>query len=214
MIYLPARDCQTPGLEYIYSAIFGQKTDGTFVEIGANDGISWSNTAFLAKIGWKGLYVEPMPHFYEQCRANYIDNDRIVVSNAMIGSGDFVEVYSHKGYDDLYTADPDFVKNLSANNLVGTFPTVPLHDLLEVYSIPREFELLVIDVEGMELEVLRSPGVLMWRPQMLIIETHELSPNEGLRCHTFQIDYCMQALDYSKIYTSEINTIYIDRKKL
>ena len=44
---------------------------GTFVEIGAYDGESFSNTSFLADLGWNGLYVEPVPKFAALCRARH-----------------------------------------------------------------------------------------------------------------------------------------------
>ena len=36
-------DCQIKNLNKIYYDIFGKKTDGFFVEVGAFDGLSWSN---------------------------------------------------------------------------------------------------------------------------------------------------------------------------
>jgi hypothetical protein len=35
---------------------------GFFVEVGGNDGISQSNTAYLERyLGWRGLLIEPIP---------------------------------------------------------------------------------------------------------------------------------------------------------
>ncbi|MEA2249447.1 MAG: hypothetical protein QOH46_3976, partial [Solirubrobacteraceae bacterium] len=44
-------------------------TGGFFVEAGANDGISQSNTLFYARYrGWRGLLVEPIPELAARCR--------------------------------------------------------------------------------------------------------------------------------------------------
>jgi len=48
---------------YLY---FKGKKDGYFVDIGAFDGITISNTYALEKIGWKGICVEPVPEIYER----------------------------------------------------------------------------------------------------------------------------------------------------
>jgi len=72
-MYKPLSDCQIPRLDEIYLKNFGYKTDGTFVEIGAYDGHSISNTSFLADIGWKGIYVEPVKEYYEKCNFSEID---------------------------------------------------------------------------------------------------------------------------------------------
>lgn len=41
--------------------IFKNKTDGFFVDIGAYDGITDSNSLFFESIGWKGICIEPNP---------------------------------------------------------------------------------------------------------------------------------------------------------
>lgn len=48
-------------IAYLY---LQKKTDGFFVDIGANDGISGSNTYALEQMGWKGICIEPQPDVY------------------------------------------------------------------------------------------------------------------------------------------------------
>jgi FkbM family methyltransferase len=40
--------------------------DGFFVDVGANDPVVGSQTWFLEQQGWRGLLVEPQPHFAER----------------------------------------------------------------------------------------------------------------------------------------------------
>ena len=50
---------------------FGQDNHGFFFEAGANDGIVFSNTAYLERYcGWKGLLVEAVPHKFIACLRN------------------------------------------------------------------------------------------------------------------------------------------------
>ena len=45
--------------------------DGFFVELGANDGVTQSNTLYLEKHRkWKGVLVEPTPHNFLKCLEN------------------------------------------------------------------------------------------------------------------------------------------------
>jgi ribosomal protein L21E len=45
--------------------------NGYFVELGANDGISQSNTLYLEKyLGWRGVLVEPDVNNYIKCLKN------------------------------------------------------------------------------------------------------------------------------------------------
>ena len=57
-------------LNKIYYDIFGKKTDGFFVEVGAFDGLSWSNTNCLVKNNWSGIYIEPVKRYYEKLKQN------------------------------------------------------------------------------------------------------------------------------------------------
>ncbi len=57
--------------KFIYETFFKGKTDGFFVEAGANDGITQSNSFFFEKtLGWKGLCVEPIPEVFEKLKKN------------------------------------------------------------------------------------------------------------------------------------------------
>jgi hypothetical protein len=45
--------------------------NGYFVELGANNGVSQSNTLYFERYrNWRGVLVEPVPHNYLQCKAN------------------------------------------------------------------------------------------------------------------------------------------------
>ena len=46
---------------------FKNKRNGTFIDIGANDGISLSNTYYLEKeLGWSGICFEPIPDIFSR----------------------------------------------------------------------------------------------------------------------------------------------------
>ena len=53
-MYTLSLTCQIPDLDKIYTKYFGEDTDRIFVEVGAFDGESVSNTSCLADAGWKG----------------------------------------------------------------------------------------------------------------------------------------------------------------
>lgn len=210
-IYKPREDSQTPGLEWIYCGVFGLKTDGAFVEVGANDGISWSNTYFLAQLGWRGLYVEPIEHLHAKCVANHKDHPNVQVAKCAVGDGSEITMMQMGDTDYLYTGDPVFAELLQANKVTGQFKTVKLDNLLDSYKIPEFFDLLVIDVEGMEKEVLIGFDIDRWLPKLVIIETCELHTNAGMSERAERINSCFYWHQYVKIYTSSINTIFLRR---
>lgn len=53
--------------KYVIEKFFKDKKDGVFFDIGAHDGISYSNTYFLEKeLGWTGVCVEPQDDNFEK----------------------------------------------------------------------------------------------------------------------------------------------------
>src|SRR5262245_48523352 len=75
--------CQIPNLRERYESFGLSPHTGYFVEIGAFDGESFSNTSFLADQGWSGLYVEPVPTFCSQIKLRHLFNlNRVSIENS------------------------------------------------------------------------------------------------------------------------------------
>lgn len=67
-------------------ASYLNRQNGFFIEAGANDGISQSNTLYFEKyMRWKGLLIEPIPDLAKKCRVNrpscIVENCALVSSN-------------------------------------------------------------------------------------------------------------------------------------
>ena len=55
----------------IINILFRGRTGGVFLDIGAHDGISFSNTCFFEKEKkWTGICIEPNPEIFKQLRSN------------------------------------------------------------------------------------------------------------------------------------------------
>jgi FkbM family methyltransferase len=50
----------------VHEVFFQNLQNGTYVDIGASDGITISNTKFYDDIGWSGICVEPIPDVYRK----------------------------------------------------------------------------------------------------------------------------------------------------
>src|SRR5262249_16802554 len=57
------------GEDLVVLDYFGQKRDGFFIEVGANDPVKFSQTWLLEQHGWKGALVEPLSPRRERLRA-------------------------------------------------------------------------------------------------------------------------------------------------
>lgn len=59
---------------------------GRFLDIGAHDGISCSNTLRLAELGWGGVLVEPSPIAFTKLITTYADRKDIEFVNAAVSA--------------------------------------------------------------------------------------------------------------------------------
>ena len=166
-------------LEYI------NYNNGFFIEAGANDGLSQSNTALYEfDYGWKGLLVEPNFKKYLDCKKNR--KNSIVENYALVSShytqktirGDFdnqdyanslmAMVIDNGDYqDDILLS----CKNEKAkNNKIVEVPTITIDKLLTENKISK-IDFFSLDVEGYEISVLNGMDFSNVRPKYFLIET-------------------------------------------
>jgi len=198
--------CQIPCLEALYYGIFGNRT-GLFVEVGAHDGVTYSNTWPLATLGWEGIYVEPIPEFATKCRENHAFHPDIYVEECAVGSED--------GVLDMHTNGQLFTGSRELGLILGVEEQVyisviqrTLDSILHQYSVDK-IDLVVIDVEGMELEVLAGFNIPKYLPTMIIIEAHERHVNEAMSFNAPEINGLLYNFGYTRIYSDSINNIYL-----
>jgi FkbM family methyltransferase len=145
--------------------LFKGNRNGTFIDIGANDGVTLSNTFALANFyGWTGLLVEASPKAYERMLKNYelIDRD-FDFQNVAIGKEDGeLEFWEsgellRKGDVALVSSSvPSELKRWETLNMPFEKLSVPMTSVATMLSRSRHthFDLLSLDIEGMELDVL------------------------------------------------------------
>jgi FkbM family methyltransferase len=134
----------------------GVKRHGFFVEVGACDGLKFSNTALLEKdLGWKGILAEPAKVFWKalnQNRACTLDS-RCVWSRSG-ETVDFIETTK----PELSTMAEFLECDGMPRKETAHYPveTVSLNDLLLQHGAPKQIDYVSIDTEGSEYEILSS----------------------------------------------------------
>jgi FkbM family methyltransferase len=139
-------------------AALRERRGGFFVEFGASDGISLSNTYMLEKeFGWSGILSEPNRTFTPKLAANrpLCAVDSRCVWSATGETVSFTETTEHPGLSTVTQfAECDFHDRSQA--VCYPVETVSLGDLLVQHNAPQEIDYLSIDTEGSELTILRA----------------------------------------------------------
>jgi len=136
--------------KYIIQKILKDKiTDGVFLELGACDGIMYSNTKTLEDyFGFSGILIEPIGHFYNRLISNRpnCEHHNCVVSTQ---EGEITFVGS-----DAEGGIKEFIKN-GFNKIETTVKSRQLKNILKE-SQYNYIDIFILDVEGAELDVLQS----------------------------------------------------------
>jgi FkbM family methyltransferase len=156
-----------------------------FIEAGANDGISQSNTLYFEKyLGWRGLLVEPIPELAARC---YINRPACYIENSALVPFGFPSKTIEMRYCNLMSivngargSAVNDQKHVQEGTTVqgGVRPydvTVQarcLSNLIDEYEI-GEVDLLSLDVEGFELPALKGLDLSRHRPRYVLVESSE-----------------------------------------
>ena len=213
MKYETSPTCQIPNLPEIYEKYFGYKTDGTFIEVGAYDGLAYSNTYGLAQLGWYGLYIEAIQEYTEKCRENHKYN-RVQVVNACVGLGKLTSMFVSGEYSTSHAFFARVANKLwnAKYNKSILMQSVKLDNIIKQTRLDNmPLDLLVIDVEGAEIEALAGFSIDRYKPIMVIIEVHEGHKDKTLSGYAEPVNEYFDKHGYDKVYSDTCNNIYVRR---
>ncbi len=155
----------------------GCKRGGYFVEFGATDGESLSNSWLLEKyFGWNGILAEPARIWRERLagadRTAARDHDCVWST-----SGESL-TFRESEFPELSTLESVNQRDGYDRQQGPTYQvtTVSLGDLLDRHGAPAEIDYLSIDTEGSELEILSAYNFAS-RPIRCISVEHNYSPD-------------------------------------
>ena len=96
--------------KFLNDSIFKNFKNGFFVDIGAHDGISFSNTYFFEKyLNWKGICIEPNPKVYNQLQKN---RDNSINLNIAIDNKDSECIFLvNHGYTEMLSGIKKYYDN-------------------------------------------------------------------------------------------------------
>jgi FkbM family methyltransferase len=149
---------------------FGSRK-GFFLDIGANDGITLSNTYALQLQEWKGVLIEPSEEAFNRIKAS----NGVQKFNVAIGTEDghctFHEMGNHLNAGDvslLSTIKKTELKRWPGVEFKERMTEVWTYKTLLKHSPLKFFDFISIDAEGVDYEILEQ--INLKHTQMVCIE--------------------------------------------
>jgi FkbM family methyltransferase len=171
------------GEDMILSRIFNGKKNGFYIDVGAHHPRRFSNTYYFYKEGWCGINIEPNP---DALKTFNLDRPRDV--NLQLGVSDSASILEYYYFDEpaLNTFDLNVVKSRLAETSYKVVKTECIaverldHLLRKYLPIGQSIDFLSIDVEGLDLAVLRSNDWHLFRPTCVLAEALNMTLNEAI----------------------------------
>lgn len=185
----------------------------TYIDIGSFHPVKESNTYFLYKLGWAGTLVDPNSYFnvlvHELRPHDILHNCAVDVTS---GTKEF---YMFGDTDSSNTLSKEFADRKVASQHTGVswtaqVPTKTINDIITIHLnyFQRTPFLLNIDIEGLDLEVIKTYSHDVKIPFIMI-------EDDSMRTFTDSpIREVMNQRGYAPIATTFLTTLYIDKNSM
>lgn len=198
------------GEDLILHRLFEGQASGSYVDVGAHHPMRFSNTYKFYRMGWSGVNIDAQPGSMKLFR-------RLRPRDINIESG----VHEVPGEMQYFVFNEPalngFSKELSvARDIDDTHYKIieeipvsvrPLGEILTELDFESEIDFLSVDVEGLDLPVLRSNNWVKFKPKVVLAEIRNSSINDLANDATAQY---MAELGYS-IFAKTFNTVIFRR---
>ena len=163
------------GEDVILANLFSHKAKGFFVDIGAFHPYRLSNTFLFYRKGWNGINIDAAPGSMEPF--NKLRPRDINIEAAISENKEQLTYYFLGKGNPMNTFSKDFLDKLGYKDKIEKvidITTQRLDSILEKYASGKEINFMSVDVEGLEISVLRSNNWDKFRPNVILLETFEL----------------------------------------
>ena len=199
-------------INYISSAT-GRKIK-TYLDLGANHAVHYSNTYNFYTQGARGVLLEANPELAHELIEQRPED--IVINKCLAEkSGEKLDFYIMNG-DGLSTCDYNAVQNFIKENPALkvtkkiTIDSITINEIIDEYFSENAPDVMNIDIEGMELAVLKMMNFEKFRPLVIICEMIEYKSVITIGEKNNEILEFMRKNDYQEFAFTGINSIFID----
>lgn len=179
------------GEDYLTWEFFKNSEPGFFLEIGALDGLRFSNCLMIEQEGWKGICVEAHPNYFPLLQRNRKALCIHAAASDEDGPGTLLANFAGT----LSTINPE-IKPQAENrykSLFGGYEETAV-DFRRTDSILDEagvssVDFVSIDVEGAELLVLAGFDIERFNPSLLVIEAFDRQLGREITAYMENLGY-------------------------
>jgi FkbM family methyltransferase len=215
-----ARDCFTwdewfnrswsqEGEDMVLRRIYENKKNGFYVDVGAHHPKRFSNTYLFYRRGWRGINIDAMPgsmDLFQKLRPRDI--------NLELGVGQLEAELNYHVFNEpalngfsAKLSDERTLENIKYFvKEIRKISVRPLQKILHEHLKGQKIDFLSVDVEGLDLEVLKSNDWNKYRPKFVLAE---ILKNNFSDLNQDLVVSFMKEQGYA-VYAKQINTVFFE----
>ena len=152
---------------------FKNKTNGSFLDIGAYNGKTFSNTLALAELGWSGICIEPSPTVFPDLIKNHESHDHVQCIQAALGDTSGEAIFYDSFGDAISTFDLTHKKKweqgYGSKFKEVKVKTITYEDIINQFG--KKWDFINLDIEGLSFEFFtKMPYSMIENASCLCIE--------------------------------------------
>jgi FkbM family methyltransferase len=181
------------------------------IDVGANDGVTISNSLPFVELGWRAILIEPAPAVFKRLAINLGTHDNATCLQLACSdkSGEADLYFGTDGEDGLMSTlcrtDNEWFKTTRTAKSVSV-KTETITHILKQHHAPTRPGILLVDCEGMDYEALLGLDSSQFRPTVIATEEYEWEAEK----HAAKYGLLIRA-NYSLVQKVGCNTVWIDR---
>lgn len=197
--------------KFLNEIVFNNKKNGFFIDIGAHDGISFSNSLFFEKFNnWSGICVEPNPLVFSKL----ISNRKSINLNVCIGNENKkVKFTQIEGYSEMLSGitekyDERHIQRINNDLLVkgGKKSEIEV-DMISLDTIDglknKKIDFISIDTEGNEFDIVSAINFGVLDIKSLVIENNYKDN---------RIQEYLNSFGFELIYNLDCDEVFVNKK--
>lgn len=207
--------------KYVNEVLLHNKRNGIFVDIGAHDGISYSNTYYFEKeLGWTGICIEPHPDRFAELEKNRSATCiKACVAN-FTGTADFLKISGGpemlsglvNSYDSRHQQriKDELVQRGGSQETIKA-DVFMLNEILQKHGI-KHIDLLSVDTEGSEWDIIKSIDFEKFDIDVIVVENNfgERKIYDFLTQHGYR---CVASLGGDQVYKKRLSISLSQQEK-
>ncbi len=199
------------GEDMILRRFFADKSKGFYVDVGAHHPKRFSNTFHFYKQGWFGINIDAMPgsmQLFNKQRQRDINLEIPVGPDQSSLTYYIFNETALNGFDAHLSQQR--ASSLDSYHIERTIKidTKSLSSILDEHLPPNmRIDFMSIDVEGMDLDVLKSNNWNKYRPEIILVE---ILDNSLSKLKSSDVNKFMESCGY-EMYAKAVNTVFFKR---